>query len=384
MLDFLAARVRQFPVAINNMYGDPTLQWYNTVSKLAQLEKDQHLGPVTIITRGKINSSMAAELKNIKLPGLIVIVSYSNLGPKYEPYDSSNALATISELRKAEVPFIVNIRPLLPSENGTREKLFEIFHNIATAGAKNVIISGFRGNEEMICQLNAQERLEWNLRVKLLNKRMNQDIADAAEKFSLIISKRVSCGVALVKNYPYPWNPYYNSPILVGCADCSNKESCEARRTSLEVSPELIEALNFFGYDVSIEESEAELCQVTPDNRLKCPSCCTACFMTHNKKIWINNPNITLADTAFIRFLSGGVVGTQKGVIDCGGNTGIAQVLSATLKHPAYLVNSWWVWATNRSKCLGCSYCITQAYDIPLGEIGFAPARLLEQIADSA
>lgn len=43
---------RKLPVAVNLLYGDPTLQVEHTVSLLRKLEADKHTGPVVVILKG--------------------------------------------------------------------------------------------------------------------------------------------------------------------------------------------------------------------------------------------------------------------------------------------------------------------------------------------
>lgn len=45
---------KKLPIAVNLFYGDPTLQWENTINILKQLEIDKHEGIVMIVTKGKL------------------------------------------------------------------------------------------------------------------------------------------------------------------------------------------------------------------------------------------------------------------------------------------------------------------------------------------
>lgn len=379
-LDFIYDKFNRIPVAINNMYGDPTLQWNDTINKLKYLKEYNHKGIIAIITRGYLDEKKIKDLEENKTDGLIVIVSYSGLGQPYEHIEPTATLKSIYNLSKSNIDFIVNIRPIFPKENGTKEQIDKIFKDLHENGAKNVIVSGYRGNEEMICSLSVEEKLAWSLRYKLISIPMAQSIKEASEKYNIVVSKRVSCGVVVVKHLDYSWNPYFNSPQLVGCKECSNYNKCEYQRLHTKIDQRLIDFLDYCGYDITIEESEPELCSTLPAYRPNCPSCCTACFITHNKKIWINNDDITLADTAFIRFISDGIVATKTGVIDCGNDTGVAKVLSRKIGKEVYFVNSWMVWANQMTKCYGCSYCITQAYSLSVCEVGMSPYHLFNAL----
>lgn len=377
--DYIKNRFLNFPVAINNYYGDPTLQIKNTVKKIHILESENHAGPVILITRGRFPKSALGEFKKLKLKNFAVIVSYSGLGKPFEEIDTGNTLAGLKQLYEAGIPVIVNIRPIFPESNGTREGLKKIFTDLNEFGVRNVIVSGFRGNTEMVCRLTDKERLDWNLRVKLMSKKMSDDINEFSKKFNIDVSRRVSCGVSKLIKKGYSWNPYYNSPILVGCDDCSIQKTCFKHSNDLKINDNIKNFLAYIGYEIEVAhnpQKNRQTCTVTPDNRMSCPSCCTACFVMEGQKIWIKNKNITLADTAFIRFLSDGIIGTQKGIEDCGGNTGIAMVVSKYINKEVHLVNSWFVWSKQLKKCYNCNYCITRAYNINEEENGSSPLQL--------
>ena len=66
--------LRDLPVSVNNFYGDPTLQWLNTLGKLENLLKEKHRGPVGLITKGKLTQKMVGELAYFRAKGLNVMV----------------------------------------------------------------------------------------------------------------------------------------------------------------------------------------------------------------------------------------------------------------------------------------------------------------------
>jgi len=87
----------KIPVAINNYFGDPGIQWEDTLSKLENLEKAGHQGPVGIITKSYINPEKARRLKESKCK-VVVLQSISNLPASIEP---SNHQKRIESLQKS-------------------------------------------------------------------------------------------------------------------------------------------------------------------------------------------------------------------------------------------------------------------------------------------
>ena len=71
--------LRQMPVAVNNFYGDPVMQWKNTMEKLRDLEASRHAGPVGLIMKGKITPKKAAQLREQKDKGLNLVTLYQFL-----------------------------------------------------------------------------------------------------------------------------------------------------------------------------------------------------------------------------------------------------------------------------------------------------------------
>ena len=145
-----------------------------------------------------------------------------------------------------------------------------------------------------------------------------------------------------------------------------------------------MKVLKKLGYELELKffDGDPKICSVTSENRTACPSCCTACYVMKVPKIVIKNENITLADTAFIRFFTG-VLATQPGIEDRGGDTGLAKVISKAVGKEVYLVNSWYVLAREQKECFRCTYCITEAYNLREREYGVHPKELKERIIEA-
>lgn len=159
------------PVSINNLYGDPFFkdQEENTFSKLYSLHKSGHKGVVSIITKTEINERIALRLgyyaKRLKL---IILLSVSELPTKIEgvPGDRYN---TISKCLKYGIPILPYIRPFIPGENTSSEILDKLFRRIQEEFKDkdySVIVSGLRGNEEILNKFSLTQ--EYNLRVKII------------------------------------------------------------------------------------------------------------------------------------------------------------------------------------------------------------------------
>lgn len=375
--------LRNMPIAINNYYGDPTLQWDNTSWKVARLNSDKHIGPVGILTRGYISERMAKELRNLaKDLKLIVLVSISGLPPHIEPAGEKHRYQTIKNCVSADIPVLVCIRPIIASINGNLESMERIVSQAVEAGAKYFVFSGIRGNDEILLKtdITDEERKTYMLRVKLLPQGFRDIIDYLTKKYEIDSSTRVACGVSKVLDLERCYNHYESSPILSRCDICYFKERCRKPVKPREGSLELIRAM---GYEIEyIERNNEFSCTTTPATRKNCPSCCTCCFMQDITRVEVYNENITLGDLGFIRFITD-VPAVKYGVVDGSPDTGHCHIPVLPDYKNIHTVNSWYVLSRNLKRCFGCSYCIVQAYDAKEEiEYGMFPMNLAKLLAE--
>lgn len=368
--------LQKIPIAINNYYGDPVLQWENTLEKVCTLAQDKHLGPVGIITKGEITPSMAQELKDSAQDlKLVVLVSISELPKEVEPVGQAHRYRTLKNLVSVGIPAIGYVRPMVPPFNTDMKTIDNMFHKIKDAGCDHIIVSGFRGDDHIIDQMQPDRKQEWVLRVKLMSPEIGKICRETAEHYGLYMFTRTSCGVASVLKLKRSFNPYYISPRGAGCDTCSLNSTCG----HVEPDPSALNFLESLGYDLEYTTNSGQKCQVDPANRLSCLSCCTSCFVINNTpRITIKNPNIRLGDVAFVRFITGGVLTSKENVVD-GGDPNVGHVNFPSIKMPSsevHCINTWYVWAHQQTTCYQCHYCITTVYKLEEREYGSSPKEL--------
>jgi len=376
--------LRQIPVAINNFYGDPVIQWENTVEKLKNLENSRHAGPVGIILKGKLNEVKVNDLKESKEAGLNVVclVSISEL-PQMEGTPSEHRYENIRLLNEAGVPAIAYIRPMMPPFNTSEEVIRKIFSNLEEVGCKMAVASGFRGDESLVHKLTPDEKVEWAMRVKVMPGEVYQRVKRHADERGIQLFTRTSCAVSFATGEERTYNPYYNSPGLVKCEElnCPLQDTCAPLQEPREGSLELIRNL---GFDVEfIPALNGGSCGVSGEDRLKCPSCCTTCYFSKNIPHLEVRGRVNLGDLAFIRFVTG-MMATQKGINDDGSkDIGRVHFKNYPEIDDAQALNSWWPMSRNISKCFGCKYCIVDEYyneNEINKEVGFPPAELVDRM----
>lgn len=382
--EFLKQKLSHIPISINNMYGDPLMQWDNTIEKLNKLLSEKHKGVISIITKGCFSNLKCEQIEKYRRLGLniIVLVSVSGLPTSIEPVSLEARLNGLANLKRYKIPAIPYLRPFIAGLNDKIEVLENLFQSISEIGYKEVIISGFRGSDDIVSRTIDTNKAKANfmVRVKTMPEGISSTLNELSEKYNIFLHKRTSCGVASVLGLKHSWNPYTESPNMAGCKDCPIKTSCFDKRSDVKVTEKEINLLSYLGYDVNYESRkiDAQLCATISDNRSECPSCCTTCYRLKGiERINVSNAK-SLGDLAFMRFLIGkGVVISQNNLVDKETpDTGKFRLNAIS----GMCVNTWYVMANNTDKCFGCSYCITDIYKNPIGEIGCSPMELYEKI----
>ena len=362
----------RIPVAINCYYGDPAIQWKDTVAKIATLARYGHAGPVVIITKGIIGKDRAKELASFGLPNLIVMVSVSELPKEFENIGHAHRYTAIRNCLEAGIKCFAAVRPLTPPHNTSPEIITRIMRNLHEVGCEIACVSGFRGDESLVAAMRPDQKINWVLRVKQMTG--FDQVLRLANENQIKIFTRVSCAVAVLTGAKNVINPYWGSPQLVRC----NAIACPITETCGPVTPdeELLSWLRGVGYELEWQPSPKNTCSFSSDTRLNCQSCCTTCFVQKQPRVLVHNAE-TLGDLTFCRFILGGTLCVKPGMVD-GGAKDVASVkiLNQKIQTNIQCLNSWWVWARQLKHCLGCTYCISSLY--PNSDlVGCAPESIL-------
>lgn len=369
------------PISINNLYGDPFIQKENTFSKLDELVSVNHKGIISIITKTEINENDALKLKKYSESlNLVILISISELPYEIEKV-KGNRYKTLELCNKYNIPCIAYIRPFIPPYNTNEHVIEKIFYNVYKTGTKNIIISGLRGNDEILEKSNITDLENWSHRVKIVPASVRNYINKQNKKYNDInIFERTSCGVSYVLGKNRSYNPYWISPQLAKCFSCPLKSTCFEKQNNFNINNNDIELCDFLGYNVEkVNEGKINNCSVDPQKRTECKSCCTSCFVVQREALKIKNKHVNLGDVGLLRLL------LQKHVFaeNCidSGNSDIARPYVLN-NYNLYILNSWWSYSNNMNKCYGCSYCIVPTFKNKCSEYGILPEHLYEKIKE--
>lgn len=373
--------LKEIPVAVNNFYGDPVLQWNDTLEKLENLLATAHTGPVGLITKGRLTESHCRRLQKFSQKGLkiIVLVSISELD-RFEKIGQEHRYENLRILTALGIKCLAYFRPLTPPYNTSPEIIEKVCAKVAETGCPVMVASGFRGDDAIIQDMKPDEKTSWVMRVKLMTGAVYQALKKSCQKHNIQLFTRTACAISFLTGQKQSYNPYYHSPNLVHCEDlkCPLRQTCGR---SFAPSAESLALAKFLGYELEIiTEKCPETCSIKPEKRLECPSCCTTCFRLRVSRILVKNSGLRLGDLTFIRFLTG-CLAVQPGKKDDGSlKVGYVTLPRFPKISGIQCLNSWWPYAHLGDRCFGCLYCVERYYGNARRNFGFPPAKLLELI----
>jgi hypothetical protein len=152
--------------------------------------------------------------------------------------------------------------------------------------------------------MSPDEKIKWTMRVKIMTKDVYKIFKKNSEKYKIHFFTRTSCAVSYLLGDKVTYNPYYNSPNLVKCKElkCPLEKTCHPPK---KIKPEALSFAKFLGYNIElIKGKDNNKCNVDPEKRLNCLSCCTTCYFAKTNRLLVKG-KVNLGDITFIRFLTG-------------------------------------------------------------------------------
>ena len=311
----------RIPVVINNYFGDPLLQWKDTLAKLESLEKAEHQGPIGIITKSYINPEKARRLKESKCR-VVVLQSISNLPAPIEPLNHQKRIESLQNLSAAGVPNIAYLRPLIPGYNTHEDILRATLDSIAQSGCKIVCYSGLRGTEDVIELLKKRLGKEitpppgfekWQKEHKLVEERVKRFIESYAKKLGLLVFRKTSCAVSYALGLESDYNCHWTQPEKYGCQECVMSEKCAKAAAEWEKSgsQRVSDALRILGAEGTIENTpRKQICQL----KEVCPYPCSSCPVSGGTRLKLKGKK-SLGELSLARWIAGIPVDAEE-IID--------------------------------------------------------------------
>jgi hypothetical protein len=233
----VSIKLKNVPVAINLLYGDPMLQVDKTLEYLDRLETAKHSGPIVIITKGPLKNF------NPKF-NLDIHLALSTFGID-SPLDGSSMdrfrrnLETAGALRESNnIKMSIEFRPIIYTVNDQPETIFAVL-DLAKQYNCAVAYSGLQGTEEL-----KRQWLHFNTKAgasglpftpfpgttfghkKHVSEEVEHMINQYAKANDVPVFRKTSCLISYVHMLERDYNAHYYRPTEVGCANCVMSNKC--------------------------------------------------------------------------------------------------------------------------------------------------------------
>lgn len=283
---------RNLPVVVNLFYGDPTLQWENTLNLLNKLEKDNHKGTVVLITKGK--------LKDIPKMNIDLHIGIS-IGPdnvSHENFEHNLDIANNSWYK-----FNIEYRPICKDINDSDNEIDYIF-NLAEKYNTCVAYSGLQLPPKPL----DKKYIPYDNRIfsgqKYIGKDITVKIKEKSVKHNVPIFNKTSCLISYMHNYDRDFNAHYLKPIGAGCDGCLNHAKCSNFKFEKIKLP--------FDYDVI--ERDNYTCSFVRNGLCKFPN--KECLNIKGTFIQPKLETVTRGDARIIKWLTGCIVDNVKKLVE--------------------------------------------------------------------
>lgn len=300
--------LNKLPVSINNYFGDPGIQWNNTVKKLKNLEEVGHEGPVGIISKSYFSPDRANVLATSSC-NVVVLQSISNLPESIEPVSHRKRIDSLKNLTAAGVPTIAYLRPLIPEYNTNLDIIRATLDSIAQSGCKIVCYSGLRGTEDVLelLEKNTGERpkppqghKKWQDEHKLVEGRVKDFIEMYAKQLGLTVFRKTSCAVSYTTDQNSDYNCHWAQAEKYGCAECPMASKCADTAENWDEN-KIDNALSVLGAKGKIvKEERKKACSLTD----VCTKNCSSCPVSGGVKLKLEG-KWSLGELSVARWLAG-------------------------------------------------------------------------------
>ncbi len=309
-------RMINIPVAVNNAFGDPTIQWQDTLARLEKLGEYEHQGVVALITKGTLSEQRVRELERYSPLNLVVFQSVSGLQLPIEPANYHQRINNIKLLRTTDIPVVSYLRPIIPGFNDSEEIVAQVLDDIAEAGAQILCYAGLMGREEVIAQLEKvidrelpppEGFTQWEQDKKLIRKGLRPFIETRTKENGMEIYRKTSCAASMAAGKPYDYNLHMFRPDKYNCCECKNTEGCIGAKDRLE-QPRIEATLEVLKTDGQVHQVEQDtIYPLREVYQHSLPTC-----ITSEKYRLVLHGEHTLGEVALAKWMSGVPVSAER------------------------------------------------------------------------
>lgn len=300
---------KHMPVAVNLFYGDPLLQIGTTVEYLRALEKADHKGPVTVITKGDFSKFPDVEFDldlhfAFSTFGRQVGVPQDECGVDGRSFQNFLYNLEVAHYKKHEYNYSIEFRPIIYGINDSFKSIYSVF-NQARKYNLPVGFSGLQGKPDVV---KVWEKEGYDFKPypgftfghkKSISMEKQAEIDKIAKELDVDIFRKTSCLISYVNGMGRDYNAHYYRPTELGCATCVMKDVCakaKAKRDNLEVDTSMIP------FEHELIKKENHTCILKQKGICEFPT--ADCSRISGGLIKIDK-KITTADVRVIKWLTG-------------------------------------------------------------------------------
>lgn len=284
---------KKLPIAVNLFYGDPTLQWENTINILKQLEIDKHEGIVMIVTKGKLKDIPKMSLN------LHVGISY---GPDKISQDNFEYNLKVAE--NSWYKYSIEFRPICNGINDSEDLIRYVFSMAKKYSNVPISYCGLQLPPKNLPEkYKPYDNREFSGQ-KYISKQVNEIIRKCSIEFGISVFHKTSCMLSTVHGLNYDYNIHFLKPIGVECHECINREMCNSFKVSSIDLP----------FDYEIVEKENYKCSFVRNGLCKVPN--KECLNMRGIFIRPKLDSLTRGDVRIIKWLTGCMVSDVNNLIE--------------------------------------------------------------------
>jgi hypothetical protein len=293
----------KIPIAINLFYGDPLIQKDLTLKYLLELEKENHQGPVVIITKGL--------LKHFDLPDdleLDLHLAFSTFGiwwgNNYDDFSHSITERNIETFKRRYYKYhkSIEFRPICYGINDSPEIIENVF-KLAYNNNMAIGYSGLQGVPELVkywdennIDLKPYPGFKFGHKKSISNE-VQQIFDEFSDKYKVPIFRKTSCLISYTHNLERDYNAHYYRPTEMNCDKCVMKSKCFSFKDNQQT-----DFKDIVPFDFEIIEKQNHECILKKKNICEFPT--DDCSKISGKIIKIDK-KLTTADVRVIKWLTG-------------------------------------------------------------------------------
>ena len=305
--------MENIPVSINNYFGDPFLQYEDTLKKLERLESKKHKGIVCIITKSEAREEQLDKLKSLDL-NLHILYSTCSVadfdGPSYK-----KRIETMQRIVEVGINVSLEFRPLINGINDDIENISKILEDAKSIGIKDLAYGGLMGTKEVLALLKRKGFFpkvprgfdSWSPNKKLMNEDTRAFLEKRCKELGLNSFRKTSCLLSYHHGLERDYNNHFYRPQNYACDACVMHDKCFSFRNNLkeEQVSGLLEKIGVKDYQLTKQKN------IVCDLYENCSSKSESCRNMQGLVLKLNR-TITTGDESLLKWLTGCIVKSDK------------------------------------------------------------------------